>query len=665
MAAFILAVICSGYPLGQSEAINEKLHITCCTLLQSLESTDERERVEADTNLTPPFRMWLIICLGNLAKDNPTAQLELYKSGLHLRLLSRLDDDSPDVRTAACYALGYFIGTAPERPASSEAYPPLLSTFQQFQQPPQSLAPTFEQGSVPRTLPGSIVGTPTVPLDTISQPLAISSTSLMPTFNPSGTQGQLRPQLIPSLSGLSGQAHGGISLSHGQQPMMLSNILSATVPPARVSPQLEPKSVYDDTQRMDFDLSVAIKLAETTKDASPQVRFEAVLAVNRCMAKYIEAFVSIAGNKKFGQLQGRSILGGTVPSIAFPEGLGHDAQKTVTEIWASINRSDPFPTVREVLNSIVGSVNKRAMLEKTRLSQQRANRTSRRSSLGNDYGNDVLPPLLAGANPPSSASLDPGLKHSTFTIGTPPSVLVPDSVSPRKGFNQSFEAMVHEDYFCPESKFFLWKKVAFGKATDNSPLDPLSSDGAMNRYRKTRNNLVREKSQLLKETFAVLAERPRIYQSPYAYDESDAAAGIEKDAELKKEALQLEQMSLLQNTGERSTSFLRFHPFEPALVVCGSSDNVSVWNAESSERMMSFSNGNPKNTRITSALWINEESTSLLLTGTNAGTVRIYDVSLHIQLRTSIKAWFVLTCCFPPVRAYSRQMTKSAAKSHR
>jgi HEAT repeat protein len=126
MAAFILAVICYEYPLGQSEAINEKLHATCCTLLQSLESTDETDRLEAETNLTPHFRMWLIICLGNLAKDNPTAQLELYKSDLHLRLLSRLNDDSPDVRTAACYSLGYFIGSAPEIPASIEAFPPLL-----------------------------------------------------------------------------------------------------------------------------------------------------------------------------------------------------------------------------------------------------------------------------------------------------------------------------------------------------------------------------------------------------------------------------------------------------------------------------------------------------------------------------------------------------------
>ena len=616
MAAFILAVICYDYPLGQSEAINEKLHITCCTLLQSLESTDETERLDAETNLTPHFRMWLIICLGNLAKDNPTAQLELYKSDLHLRLLSRLNDDSPDVRTAACYSLGYFIGSAPDIPASIEAFPPLLSTFQQFPQPPQS---TFQLGNVPRNLPASNVEAPTVPFS--------------PTFNPSVTQGQLRPQLVPSLSGLS--AHGGSNLSHGQQqPMMVNNMLSASVPLTRVS-QSEAKTVYNDYQRLDFDISVAIKLAVATKDASPQVRFEAVLAVNRCIAKYLDAFVSIAGNKKFGPPQGRSILGDTVPSIAFPERVGHDVQEKVTEIWTAVCRSDTYPSVRELLNSIVGAVNRRAMLEKTRLSSQRANRINRRSSLGNENVSDIL----SGANPVFSTSLDPGLKHSIsagtsmFTIGTPPSVLMPDNVNLKRGNNHTIETIVHaaEDYICPDSKFFLWKKVAFGEAADAAPLDPLSADGAMKRYRRNRNNIVREKSQLLKDAFAVLAERPRKYHSPYAYDEGDAAAGIEKDAELKKEALQLGQLSLMQNAGERSTSLLRFHPFEPALVVCGSSDNVSVWNAETAERMVSFSNGNPKNTRMTSALWINEESTSLLLTGSNAGTVRIYDVSLHIE----------------------------------
>ena len=126
----------------------------------------------------------------------------------------------------------------------------------------------------------------------------------------------------------------------------------------------------------------------------------------------------------------------------------------------------------------------------------------------------------------------------------------------------------------------------------------------------------------------MLAERPTIRRSPYDYDESDAAAGIrEREMDLRKEALQMEQVSLLQNSGARSTSLLRFHPYEPALVVCGSGDNISVWNAETSERMSTFSNMNPKNTRMTSALWVNEASTSLLMTGSNDGTVKIFDVS--------------------------------------
>jgi hypothetical protein len=38
LAAFILSFTCSGYQIGQSECINEKLHLDCGSLLQSLES---------------------------------------------------------------------------------------------------------------------------------------------------------------------------------------------------------------------------------------------------------------------------------------------------------------------------------------------------------------------------------------------------------------------------------------------------------------------------------------------------------------------------------------------------------------------------------------------------------------------------------------------------
>jgi regulator-associated protein of mTOR len=643
MAAFIMAVICSGYPLGQSECINEKLHITICSLLQSLESPDDSEREVAETNMSYQFRMWLIICLGNLSKDNAAAQTELFKSGLHFRLLERLDDNSPNVRTASCYALGCIIGSVPAKSIASEAATPLPSIFQQQSQPllqraPQALGPTFQQS---RSFSGAgAMGTSIVNLNNSSQSLAGTST-FMPTFNP--------PQLVSSLPGVPSAAQGGFNLVRGrQQPMMFGNILSTPAPPSRVLTQPEAKTVYEDEQRMNLDLFVAVKLAGATVDASPEVRFEAVLAVNRFIAKYIDAFVSIAGKTFGGQAQGRSIIGGNI-LLPFPE-VGSDVEKKMTAIWAAVHRSDPFSTIRELLKSIVIAVNKRAESEKTKLrhlrvSQRRRSMQGSIDEMGDDDNANDYPPssgghkFTSGVNLPSYSPVRE-LKRTGSTgtsVGTPQAA----NASPTK-FNwmdptfssrsmnwRNLETTPTpvEEYFCPESKFYYWQKVAFGNSVDNAPLDPLSDMGAMTRYRKTRNNLVKQKSHSLKETFAVLAERPvRMNRSPYAYDESDAAAGLEKEADLKKEALQLEQVSLLRNSGGRSTSLLLFHPYEPALVVCGGSDNISVWNSETSERMVSFSNSsNPKSTRMSSALWINESSTSLLLTGTNDGTVRIHD----------------------------------------
>jgi len=255
----------------------------------------------------------------------------------------------------------------------------------------------------------------------------------------------------------------------------------------------------------------------------------------------------------------------------------------------------------------------------------------------NDYPQSSLGghKYTSGDNLPTYSSPVRGLKRigSTPTsVGTPQAANASpkrlDWMDPtpltRKMSGRNLETMptLVEEYFCPESKFFCWQKVAFGDPVENAPLDPLSDKGAMSRYRKTRNNIVQQNSHILKETFAVLAERP-VRISPY--DESDAAAGLENEADLKKEALQLKEVSLLRNG--RSTSLLLFHPYEPALVVCGGSDNISVWNTETSERMVSFSNNSNRIARgsMSSALWINESSTSLLLTGSNDGTVRIHD----------------------------------------
>ena len=619
MAAFILSVICSGYTLGQSECINEKLHITCGSLLQSLESPDESERKKAEAIMAPQFRMWIIICLGNLTKDNASAQSELYKTGLHFQLLARLADRSPDVRMASCYALGFLIGSAPVKPTTNEA-----STLSSMLLQPQQHAPQTSLAGSGGLMPGTM---PSIGLNLNPPSRQLTGSSpLMSTFNPSITSpaAQLRPQ-------------GGVNLIPGkQQPMMFGNMLSPTnpVPPTPVtSPPPDIKTVYEDNQRMELDLSVAIKLAETTIDASPEVRFEALLAVNRFIGKYIDAFVSIAGQSSAAQ-QGRNILGGGSLQIEMPEGISSNMEKQMTKVWTAVlklHKSDPFPSIKELANSIVVAINTRVVVEQRKLRRSTLNRRRRRSLAGSidETGAEVdfaPPPTLADRGRSITGGNLSTYSAETFSVGTPPGV----PGSPRKGSFQALDPSTHVDeYFYPESLFYSWKKVEFGeKDAYNQTFDPLSDKGAMKRYRETRNSLTRQKSQLLKDTFAVLAERPTIRRSPYDYDESDAAAGIrEREMDLRKEALQMEQVSLLQNSGARSTSLLRFHPYEPALVVCGSGDNISVWNAETSERMSAFSNMNPKNTRMTSALWVNEASTSLLMTGSNDGTVKIFDVS--------------------------------------
>ena len=624
LAAFILSITCSGYTVGQSECINENLHIACGSLLQSLESPDSNERKEAEKNISSQFRLWLCICIGNLCKDNASAQSELFKAGLHFRLQSRLDDDAPDVRAASCYALACLIGSAVRSDSNSDSapIPPIL---QNQAQQPQS---------------------PATPL----QPLAGGTSLFMAKLSQKqGQQSGFQPQFGGSVSGMPNAVTG--------QSLMFGSMLSPSTPQMH---QQQTKTVYGEGQRIDLDITIALKLVEISKDASPMVRFEAALALNRFVGKYIAAFVSIAGRGVAGQHQSRSVMGdSTMPSIPIPRGVTPEAEKKFALVWSQLcklNKNDPHYGVRAMVNFTVTAVNERIIIHKTKLRQLRSG--SRRRSMGTERSiaendNDP-PPSLAGRRTATGFNLSSynassresfrrsgslGTRSSSsvgniFTIGTPPAISAESASS--KGNSQFNIVEVDDDFFFPESKIFSWKKVEFGEfgadgKLSEQPLDPLSEMGAITKYRRSRNYQAQQKGQLLKNSFAVLAQKPAMSysRSPYDYDEGDAAAGIEQETDIKKQALQLQQCSLLKNSGARSTSLLRFHPYEPALVVCGSKDNISVWNAETSERMTSFSNENTKGTRMTAAQWVNEASSSLFLTGSNDGSVRIFDGMLE------------------------------------
>jgi len=588
MAAFILSVVCCDYALGQTECISQRLHLECGTVLLSLNSEVDNEKSQLERDLSALFRTWLCICLGNLTKNNAAAQSEVLASNVHHRLTDRLDDHAAVVRASACYALSCIIGSAPINLVSSLAEPPTL----------------HQSTSIPSF--GNVSGM----------------------FNPSSLP--LTPSILqPSFS--QGLQPGMNYLAPGNdQPTLFGGSMATGAPP-----QPEIRTVFDDQQRLNADTDIAVRLSNILDDACPVVRFEALLALNRFIAKYIDGLVWVA--EENGSSSQRTIMSGLNPSIPLPQGMNADTEASFSGIWKTIlkhYRCEPQPLARSLLTSIVSSVNERVIAVQSKLRQRRTTFRRQYNSMIDENTDDVNDETFVPL--PSSTQR---LNQTPSLYGSPQSFQhssSPWSITPPQGQYTSSALQFDlgfEDLPCPESMFYHWKRVEFAdRSVDvgkRHELDLLSDVGAIKKYQLNRNTLVQQKGQLLRDSFAVLAQAQPQRQSsdpPYA---DNIRSEIDEDIEARKQATHLKQISVLRNTSSRGqTRLLNFHPYEP-LLVCGGADDITCWNAETSEKMVNFSNENPKNTRMTAATWINEESTSLFLTGCSDGSVRIYDGLLY------------------------------------
>lgn len=63
----------------------------------------------------PMLRQWLAICLGHIWENNENARWIAVRNTAHEKLQALLDDNVPEVRAAAVYALGTFISSAIDR----------------------------------------------------------------------------------------------------------------------------------------------------------------------------------------------------------------------------------------------------------------------------------------------------------------------------------------------------------------------------------------------------------------------------------------------------------------------------------------------------------------------------------------------------------------------
>jgi len=201
------------------------------------------------------------------------------------------------------------------------------------------------------------------------------------------------------------------------------------------------------------------------------------------------------------------------------------------------------------------------------------------------------------------------------------------------------------NFILPKSEYYEWKKSSFdtnfkssSEALDDDDdddddngvgLDLMSPEGAARAYQQRRNFDVRSKGREIAARYASLTPKPpkpatRSIQMLLEEESEEALEAAEEQASAKKNELKLKQNRVLRDEGVQMTSMVRFHPFENVIISCGATDRMSMWDTESGKRLISFRNGNPEGSRITTSSWMNEESSSLFFVGCDDGSVRIW-----------------------------------------
>ncbi|KZT01152.1 WD40 repeat-like protein [Laetiporus sulphureus 93-53] len=97
MCAFILSSIARDYPHGQSACWREHVFDACCNRMN-----------DSDFLL----RQWSALCIAQIWDANDEIKTYGVDRGIQDKLIELLSDDSPEVRSAALYALGTFLGAS-------------------------------------------------------------------------------------------------------------------------------------------------------------------------------------------------------------------------------------------------------------------------------------------------------------------------------------------------------------------------------------------------------------------------------------------------------------------------------------------------------------------------------------------------------------------------
>ncbi|XP_008048687.1 regulatory-associated protein of mTOR [Carlito syrichta] len=590
MTAFILAVIVNSYNTGQEACLQGNLIAIC------LEQLNDPH---------PLLRQWVAICLGRIWQNFDSARWCGVRDSAHEKLYSLLSDPIPEVRCAAVFALGTFVGNSAERTDHSTTIDHNVAMM---------LAQLINDGS-PMVRKELVVALSHLVVQYESNFCTVALQFMeeeknYPLPSPAATEGgSLTPvrdsPCTPRLRSVS--SYGNIravttarSLNKSLQNLSLTEESGSSVAfsPGNLSTSSSASSTLGSPENEEYILS-----------------FETIDKMRR-----VSSYSSL-----------NSLIGVSFNSV-------------YTQIWRVLLHlaADPYPDVSDLAMKVLNSIAYKATVNAR--PQRILDTSSLTQSAPASPTNKGTHIHQVGGSPPTSST-----SSSSLTNDVVKQPVSRDLPSGRPGTTGPMGAQ-----YTPHSHQFPRTRKMFDKGPDQTADDADDTTGHKSFISAT-----------MQTGFCDWSARYFAQPVMKIPEEHDLESQIRKEREwrflrntrVRKQAQQVIQKGITRlddqiflNRNPGVPSVVKFHPFTPCIAVADK-DSICFWDWEKGEKLDYFHNGNPRYTRVTAMEYLNGQDCSLLLTATDDGAIRVWKNFADLEKNPEmVTAWQGLSDMLPTTR---------------
>ncbi|XP_064126664.1 regulatory-associated protein of mTOR isoform X5 [Loxodonta africana] len=597
MTAFILAVIVNSYNTGQEACLQGNLIAIC---------------LEQLSDPHPLLRQWVAICLGRIWQNFDSARWCGVRDSAHEKLYSLLSDPIPEVRCAAVFALGTFVGNSAERTDHST---------------------------------------------TIDHNVAMMLAQLIHDGSP-----VVRKELVVALSHLVVQYESNfctvaLQFMEEEKNYPLPSPAAAeggSLTPVRDSPctpRLRSVSSYGNIRAVTTarSLNKSLQNLSLTEESGSSVAFSpGNLSTSSSTSstlgspeneEYILSFETIDKMRRVSSYSSLNSL------------IGVSFNSVYTQIWRVLLHlaADPYPDVSDLAMKVLNSIAYKATVNaRPQRILDTASLTQSAPASPTNKGTHIQP---VGGSPPTSST-----SSSSLTNDVAKQPISRDLPTGRPGASGPMGAQ-----YTPHSHQFPRTRKMFDKGPDQTTDD---ADDAVG-----HKSFI---SAAVQTGFCDWSARYFAQPVMKIPEEHDLESQTRKEREwrflrnsrVRRQAQQVIQRGITRlddqiflNRNPGVPSVVKFHPFTPCVAVADK-DSICFWDWEKGEKLDYFHNGNPRYTRVTAMEYLNGQDCSLLLTATDDGAIRVWKNFADLEKNPEmVTAWQGLSDMLPTTRGLARKVS--------